>query len=238
MFPLPPAWIQEYEINAMTLRSFSGWAFALVCSVLLNLILFGLMPGLIQRVPDKQDVLENIRQVQVIRIKKPATPPQKKEPEKPKKPEPAKTPKRFKQKPVKVKSTLKPRLDFQLNPKLPAPMDLVIPGLEHFSMDTPVLKGHYTMGELDSPLTPLVKIPPIYPMLANRRGIEGDVTVEFIVTKKGLVQQIRIIDSTPKHIFDKSVTTCVSQWKFKPGIIEGIPVATLARTTIRFRLEK
>ena len=116
-------------------------------------------------------------------------------------------------------------------------MDLVMPGLEHFSMDAPILKAHYAMGELDSPLTPLVKIPPIYPMLATRRGIEGYVTVEFLVTKKGLVQQIRILDSRPEHVFDKSVTNCVSQWKFKPGTIEGIPVATLAQTTIRFKLE-
>lgn len=116
-------------------------------------------------------------------------------------------------------------------------MDLVMPGLEHFSI-APILKAHYTMGELDFPLTPLVKIPPIYPMLATRRGIEGYVTVSFLVTKKGLVQQIRIVDSRPKHVFDKSVTNCVSQWKFKPGTIEGIPVATLAQTTIRFKLEK
>ncbi len=115
-------------------------------------------------------------------------------------------------------------------------MDLVMPGLEHFSM-APILKAHYTMGELDSPLTPLVKIPPIYPMLATRRGIEGYVTVEFLVNNKGLVRQIRILDSRPEHIFDKSVANCVSQWKFKPGTMEGIPVATLVQTTIRFRLE-
>lgn len=227
-----------------SLRSFSGWAFALVGSVLLNVSLFGLMPGLIQKIPDLPCTLEEICQVQVIRLKSAATPP-KKEPEKPKKLKPAKTKihqKSFKQRSEirsSLKPTLRPQLAFQLNPKLPkASMDLVMPGLEHFSMDGPILKAHYTMGELDSPLTPLVKIPPIYPMLATRRGIEGVVTVEFLVNKKGRVQQIRILDSQPEHIFDKSVTTCVSQWKFKPGTIEGIPVATLARTTIRFRLEK
>ena len=117
-------------------------------------------------------------------------------------------------------------------------MDLVMPDLEYFAMAGPVFNGSYTIGELDSPLTPLVKIPPIYPMQATRRGIEGHVTVEFLVTKKGLVSQIQILNSSPKHIFDKSVTRCVAQWKFKPGTIEGIPVATLAQTTIRFKLEK
>ncbi len=229
-----------------SLRSFSGWAFALIGSVLLNVSLFGLMPGLIQKFPDRPCPLEEIRQVQVIRIKNAASPPQKK-PEKPKQVKPAKTKvlKSFKQKSeirseVKssLKPTLRPQLAFQLNPKLPRDsMDLVMPGLEHFSMGGPMLKPHYTMGELDSPLTPLVKIPPIYPPLATRRGIEGYVTVEFLVTQKGMIQQIRILESKPEHIFDKSVSACVSQWKFKPGTIEGIPVATLAQTTIRFRLE-
>jgi protein TonB len=217
-----------------------GWVFALVCSVLLNVSLFGLMPRLTQRVPDSPCALEEISQVQVIRIKRTAPPPKKK-PEKPRQVKPAKTKVHPKSRDIKssLKPILKPQLAFQLNPKLPsAPMDLVMPGLEHFSMDFPILKAHYTMGELDSPLTPLVKIPPIYPMVATRRGIEGYVTVEFLVTKKGLVQQIRIVDSRPEHVFDKSVTNCVSQWKFKPGTIEGIPVATLAQTTIRFKLEK
>jgi len=223
-----------------SLRFFLGWVFALVCSVLLNVSLFGLMPRLTQRIPDLPCALEEISQVQVIRIKRPLTPSPKKKPEKPKQVKPAKTKAHPKSRDIKssLKPILKPQLAFQLNPKLPsAPMDLVMPGLEHFSMDAPILKAHYAMGELDSPLTPLVKIPPIYPMLATRRGIEGYVTVEFLVTKKGLVQQIRILDSRPEHVFDKSVTNCVSQWKFKPGTIEGIPVATLAQTTIRFKLE-
>ncbi len=225
-----------------SLKSFSGWTFALVGSVLLNIGLFGLMPGL-QKVPELPCALADICQTQVIRIKRTLTPPPKKKPEKPRQVKSATTAlKSFKQRSqVKssLKPTLRPQLAFQLNPKLPkASMDLVMPGLEHFSMEGPILKAHYTMGELDSPLTPLVKIPPIYPMLATRRGIEGYVTVEFLVNKKGLVQQIRILESRPEHIFDKSVTACVSQWKFKPGTIEGIPVDTLAQTTIRFRLEK
>ena len=105
-------------------------------------------------------------------------------------------------------------------------------------MNGPVLETHYTMGELDSPLTPLVKIPPIYPIRASRRGIEGAVTVRFLVTKDGTVEQISIIDAQPKKIFDQSVISCISHWKFKPGTVEGIPVATLAQTTIRFKLEQ
>ncbi|SDU32281.1 energy transducer TonB [Desulfobacula phenolica] len=225
---------------ATSFRFFWGWTLALIGSVLLNITLFGLMPGLIQMVPDKPDALDDIRQIRVIRVKKPTTPPRKKEPEKIKKPDPLKKIARSHTTPLKQRPmNLKPRLDFELNPKLPAaPMDLVMPSLEHFSMNGPMLKTHYTMGELDSPITPLVKIPPIYPIRATRRGIEGAVTVQFLVTKNGTVEQISIIDAQPENIFNQSVINCVSHWKFKPGTVEGIPVATLAQTTIRFKLEQ
>ncbi|MCP3940688.1 MAG: energy transducer TonB [Desulfobacteraceae bacterium] len=227
-----------------SLKSFPGWAFALIGSILLNVGLFGLMPGLIHQNPNIPKGLENITQVQVVQIKRP--PPKK--PERPRESKPGKS------KPDKPESRkkvsgansnsfkqrtmdIKPQLAFQLNSELPkTSMNLVMPGIE--AIKAPILKTQYTMGELDSPLTPLVKLPPIYPILATRRGIEGYVTVEFLINKKGLVQQLRILEAKPEHIFNKSVTACVSQWKFKPGTVEGIPVATRAQTTIRFKLEK
>ncbi|MBU2629553.1 MAG: energy transducer TonB, partial [Proteobacteria bacterium] len=130
------------------------------------------------------------------------------------------------------------KLEFALNPKLPlSPTDLVMPKLEPIPMDIPALKNQYSIGELDSPLVTLVRIPPVYPVRASRNGIEGSVDVEFLVTKQGKVEQIRIVNAQPENIFDKSVIRCVSQWTFAPGTVGGIPVATMARTTIRFKLE-
>jgi protein TonB len=221
--------------------SFVGWGLAIVLSALLNITLFGLMPGLIHMIPQDQQNLEDIKAIQVIRIKRHETPPRKKELKKPK---PKQEPKRLKTTtPTKVvqqkKLQLKPRLPFQLNPRLPAtPTSLTMPAMEYFSMDAPTLKGLYEMGELDSPLTPLAKIPPIYPMRAMRRGIEGWVKIRFLVNNQGRVEQLKIIESDPESVFDKSVLNCVSQWKFKPGTVEGVPVNTMAETVIRFELEK
>ena len=218
-----------------------GWGFAIALSALLNMTLFGLMPGLIQMIPQDQDKLEEIKAIQVIRIKRQEIPPRKKELKKPKpkqEPKPLKT-----TTPTRVvrqkKLQLKPRLPFQLNPKLPATSThLAMPAMEHFSMEAPTLKGLYEMGELDSPLTPLAKVPPIYPMRAMRRGIEGWVKIRFLVNDQGRVEQPKVIESDPEGIFEKSVINCVFQWRFKPGTVEGQPVTTLAETTIRFELEK
>ncbi len=218
-----------------------GWVLAILFSALLNITLFGLMPGLIHMIPQHQENLEDIKAIQVIRVKHQETPPRKKEL---KKPEPPKEPRRMEtttptrvvhQKPMQ----LKPRLPFQLNPKLPATStSLTMPPMEHFSMAAPTLKGIYEMGELDNPLTPLAKIPPLYPMRAMRRGIEGWVKVRFRVNTQGRVEDPTILESDPEKIFDQSVINCISQWKFKPGTVEGIAVDTLAETTIRFELEQ
>jgi protein TonB len=220
-------------------RSVWGWAMAIAGSIVLNISLFGLMPGLIQRIPESPERLDALKHIQVIRVKKEEPPPRKKmlkPPEKQVAAEPI-SPKKMvlaKHKQLDITS----RLTFDINPRLPAaPMDLVMPELEQFSMDAPVLKELYDISELDGGLVPLVRMPSIYPHRAKRRGIQGFVTVEFIVKSNGLVQDIHIVEARPEHIFNRSVLDSVAQWKFKPPTVEGIPVTTRARSTIRFQLE-
>lgn len=221
-------------------RSLFGWIVALVVSVALNMTLFGLMPGLIQRIPAVPDKLEALKNIRVIRMKKQETPPRKKQPPEITKPKPIKQVTRKLTTQVKQQRVnMKPKLDFELNPRLPAaPMDLAMPVLENFSMDVPQLKSVYDVAELDSALIPLVRIPSMYPARAKRRGIQGFVTVEFMVTKEGLVKDIVVVEAQPEKVFENSVLTSVSQWKFKPPTVEGIPVATRARTTMKFKLEE
>lgn len=255
MYPLPQAFPRENKILKQgnpplsrglppkpatgKLKNMTGWGLAILFSTLLNVFLFGIMPGMIQKVPQKPDDLENIRAIQVVRIKRPESPVRKKDlPE----------PKQEKKKPNEIKNqemiskpkplTLKPRLPFELNPKLPGTVNsLVLPPLEHFTLNAPTLKGQYLASELDSPLIPLAKIPPIYPLRASRRDIEGWVKIKFIVTTSGFVKDLEIVESKPAGVFDKSVINCVAQWKFKPGTVEGNPVPVLAQTTIKFKLD-
>lgn len=219
-------------------KTVGGWTIALAFSFFLNAALFGFMPGLIKKSVGQSTNLPALDHINVIRVKKTETPLRKKEPRKLKKPEPFKQTSHTRTIAKLKQVDLRPRLEFKLNPTLPvSSTDLVMPSLETFSLDAPTLKAHYTVGELDSPLTALVKTPPVYPIRAKRRGIQGYVTVEFCITPHGLVDQIKIIKAEPGTIFNKSVYNCVSRWKFKPGTVEGIPVATQAQTTIRFELE-
>ncbi len=227
------------QANQGVVHQWVGWGIAIALSILLNLFLFGIMPGTIQGIPDKPDDSELLNAIPVVRVKRPETPPKKKELV-----EPEKKPEKI----VKAKRPLhvsnpkpvvqKPKLPFELNTKLPpTATSLDMPPLEHFSLNAPGLKGQYNADELDSPLTPLAQVPPVYPHRATRRGIEGWVTVQFVVTKTGTVEDIKIVEAEPETIFNQSVINCLKQWKFKPGTVEGVPVPALARTTIRFQLD-
>ena len=219
--------------------NFFGWSLAIAFSAVVNASLFSIMPGMIHHNSDTKIDLENIRPIQLVRIKKPETPPRKKERPKPEKQVKKQAPSKktatvFTPRPMAVK----PALPFELNSKLPMAVDsLVMPGLAHFSLNPPVFKGQYLAGELDSPLTPLAKVPPIYPVRASRRGIEGWVKIEFVVNKSGGVENLKVMDAQPEGVFDKSVVNCLARWKFKPGTVQGVAVSTLAETVINFQLD-
>ncbi len=221
------------------LKTGSMWTGSIILAVVLNTALFSLMPRLIQSDHKQPKEYDKIQTVNFIRIKPKEIPPKPRE--KKKDPE-IKRPE--KQNIVKTATSppqlsfKKPDLPFELNPRLPiGAIQLPAPDIQSFSIAGPDLKDFYNVGEIDSPLTPIVQMRPIYPMMAKRQGIEGWVKVGFLVTETGHVEKVSILDAQPRNIFDHAVIQCVNAWRFKPGTLEEIPVNVWAETVIRFELE-
>ncbi len=219
-------------------RTWLAWIGAILFSLVLNMGMFGLLPGLLNKSPVKPGARDQAHMVNFIRMKRPEPIVQKKRVKKVverKAPEKKRIPK--KPAPPRRVKTRKIDLPFEINPKLPAgPGSLEIPPMAMVAVDAPEFKQTYEMDEIDNPLTPLAKAPPIYPLRAKRRNLEGWVKVRFLVTEEGFVDKVEILESKPKKIFDSSVVRCVTTWRFSPGTVEGTPVKTWARTTIRFQL--
>lgn len=90
-------------------------------------------------------------------------------------------------------------------------------------------------GELeDQDLRPVRVEAPRYPGRAHRRGIEGYVTVEFVVDTNGRTRNVRVVESEPNDVFDQSARNAVRRWEFEPRIVDGRPAATELRQTIDF----
>jgi len=223
------------------IRAVILWTAAVTLSLFINIALFGLIPRLTDRSPEPPGYSPPVEKINVIRIKKPEPPVRLKKPEKKEK---LKTPPQKKQmieKKVYRNPPLKQKfhLPFEINPRLPAiSADFQAPPMETLSVGAPELKSMYGVSETDHPLTALAKVPPIYPMRARRRNIEGWVKVRFIVTEEGKVTDIKISESHPKKIFDAAVIRCVSSWRFAPGTVEGVAVKTYVETKVVFELQK
>ena len=97
-------------------------------------------------------------------------------------------------------------------------------------------RDFYRIGELDHEPVSHVRMEPVYPFRARRRGVEGSVQVRFFVTRAGRVTGLEIIKAEPPGFFEKAVRQTVSKWHFQPGMVAGNKVKTLVETTIVFKL--
>ncbi len=132
--------------------------------------------------------------------------------------------------PALTEIQLDTRIDSQLHLKPPSQ---VLPPA------TPVsTRDFYRMGELDQEPVNQVRMEPVYPFRARRRGIEGSVKIRFFVTSSGKVSDLEIIKARPEGFFEKAVRQTVSRWRFQPGRVGGVKVKTLVETTIVFKLSR
>ena len=89
----------------------------------------------------------------------------------------------------------------------------------------------------DGEYLPIVKVAPVYPRRALKRGIEGYVIVEYTVTVTGKVENPVIVTSKPEGVFDNAAIKSASRYKYKPRVIDGRPVEVPGvRTRINFNI--
>jgi protein TonB len=88
--------------------------------------------------------------------------------------------------------------------------------------------------ELEQTLT----VQPDYPAAAMRAGQEGWVTLEFTVSERGDVRDMLVTDSEPADVFDSAALAAVGQWRFKPRVANGRPVAMRSSVTLRFAVDR
>ncbi|MBB3225835.1 protein TonB [Luteibacter sp. Sphag1AF] len=80
------------------------------------------------------------------------------------------------------------------------------------------------------------QIRPRYPTAAMRSNQEGWVDVELTVDTQGAVSNVTVVDSQPKHVFDRAALDAVGRWEFKPAMRNGEPMPVTLRRRILFNL--
>ncbi|MCL2915774.1 energy transducer TonB [Shewanella corallii] len=91
----------------------------------------------------------------------------------------------------------------------------------------------------DGDATPIVRIEPQYPVAAARDGKEGWVQLSFTINEIGGVEDIEIIKSEPRRIFDREAKRALKKWKYKPKIVDGKAIKQPGMTVqLDFKLNK
>jgi TonB family protein len=92
-------------------------------------------------------------------------------------------------------------------------------------------------GVIDANQLVLVKsVQPDYPRKAREDSIEGWVELDFTVAESGRVRELSVRAANPRGVFDQAAIGAVSQWRYKPALVDAKPVAQRARIRVRFAL--
>lgn len=93
--------------------------------------------------------------------------------------------------------------------------------------------GTYTSLDLDRIPSRLSQKRPGYPAALVEKGIEGSVTVGFIVDPVGNILNLRVLSSTDRE-FEQAALDAVKLWRFGPGKKGGRFVATNVSVVLKF----
>lgn len=76
----------------------------------------------------------------------------------------------------------------------------------------------------------------VYPPQARAEGIEGYVVVRYDVDADGRVFNARVVDASPRGVFDESALAAVSRWRFRAPRGEGATPVTGLQSRLVFEL--
>ncbi len=125
----------------------------------------------------------------------------------------------------------------------PQDMDIVDPNAPTINIAPPTVLADTNIGGpggmniAEGDYLPIVRVAPVYPARALSRGLEGHVDLSFTVTAAGTVRDPIVMFST-SSLFERAATRAVLKFKYKPRVVDGIPVDVPGvKTRITFKIE-
>ena len=90
-------------------------------------------------------------------------------------------------------------------------------------------------GDVKAPVV-IDRSEPSYTEAARKARVQGIVVVEAIIGKDGRVQDVKVVKPLPMGLAEQA-EAAVKRWRFKPGTLNGQPVATIFNLTVNFKLD-
>lgn len=78
------------------------------------------------------------------------------------------------------------------------------------------------------------KVQPNYPPLARQARIQGSVVLQAEISKEGTIQNLQLVSGHP--MLAPAAIEAVKQWRYKPYLLNGEPVAVETQVVVNFTL--
>jgi TonB family protein len=80
----------------------------------------------------------------------------------------------------------------------------------------------------------LTHVDPVYPSLARKAQIQGEVRLQATISKTGAIENLRAVSGHP--ILIQAAMDAVRQWKYKPFLLNGEPTEVEGTVIVVFKL--
>lgn len=80
----------------------------------------------------------------------------------------------------------------------------------------------------------ILRVEPVYPQIAIRARIQGEVVLRAAIGRDGAIQNLSIVSGHP--MLAQAALDAVRRWRYQPFLLSGQPVEVDTEVTVRFRL--
>ena len=78
------------------------------------------------------------------------------------------------------------------------------------------------------------RVQPVYPQLARNARIQGKVVLSAVISKAGTIENLQLVSGHPMLV--PAAIDAVSQWRYRPYILNGDPIEVETQITVNFTL--
>jgi protein TonB len=78
-------------------------------------------------------------------------------------------------------------------------------------------------------------VAPVYPAIARTAGISGTVVLQAVIGVDGSITDLRVASGIP--LLDQAALDAVRRWRYRPTLLNGVPVPIVMTVAVRFTLE-
>ena len=93
----------------------------------------------------------------------------------------------------------------------------------------------YRVGQGATPPEPVSQPKPQYPALAAASHLTGVVILEAVIATDGSVRDVKVLRGLGMGLTEAAVDA-VKQWRYKPAVLDGVPVQFALTVTVSFKL--